>query len=169
VVVARAGSAGVEANLGGDGQPEAPQLHGWGEKSGWLRVGIAPAMTSGRRGAHRCGTLPERQRSSGDKFRRRIFMRCPPALVRGRDKGTGLGVSRVPLRFRSMIAWKSGAPICPWDGEVARPESILRDGSVFFLPVVQVACVDLFGRNTTDERPLSCSTILLSLRYVYPG
>jgi len=33
VVVARAGSAGVEANLDGYGQPEAPQLRGWGEKT----------------------------------------------------------------------------------------------------------------------------------------
>jgi len=57
VAAGRAGSAVVGAILDGHRQPEALELRGWGEKSGWLRVGITPAMTSGRRGAHRCGTL----------------------------------------------------------------------------------------------------------------
>ena len=38
-------------------------------------------------GTHRGGTLPEKQRRSDGEFQRRIFMRCPPASVRGRGKG----------------------------------------------------------------------------------
>ena len=63
----------------------------------WLRRKIGAVGLENRVchviGTHRGGTLPEKQRSSGGEFRRRIFMRCPPASVRGRDKGTELGVA----------------------------------------------------------------------------